>query len=139
MAEESPFSFLLEIITPERLLLSEQVSEVIAPGTQGYFGVWPGHIPFVSNLTVGELTYRKGKEERNLAIIGGYAEVLPDRVVILAEEAEKPEEIDVTRAEAARERALTRLSKPTAETNLDRADRALQRALIRLRVAAKKR
>lgn len=138
MAERFPPTLLLEIVTPHRLLLSEQVSEVIAPGTQGYFGVLPGHTPFVSNLTIGELTYRIGKEERHLAIIWGYAEVLPDRVVILAEEAEKPEEIDVARAEAARERAVARLMKETPETDLARAELALRRALIRLKVSSKK-
>ena len=71
MNEKDPSTFLLEIVTPQRLLLSEEVSEVIAPGSQGYFGVLPGHIPFVSNLTIGELTYRKGTEKRHLAIIWG--------------------------------------------------------------------
>jgi len=139
MAEKIPSAFLLEIVTPQRLLLSEQVSEVMAPGTQGYFGVLPGHIPFVTNLTIGELTYRKGGEERHLAIIWGYAEVLPDRMIILAEEAQRPEEIDVARAEAARERALERLRKGEPGTNLERADLALRRALVRLQVASKRR
>jgi len=139
MAEEIPSTFLLEIVTPHRLLLSEQVSEVIAPGTQGYFGVLPGHIPFVTHLTIGEFIYRKGKEGRHLAIIWGYAEVLPDRMIVLAEEAQRPEEIDVARAEAAKERALERLRKGDAGTDLERADLALRRALVRLQVASRKR
>lgn len=139
MPESSPSTFLLEIVTPHRLLLSEQVSEVIAPGTQGYFGVLPGHIPFVSNLTIGELTFRQGKEERHLAILWGHAEVLPDRVVIMAEHAEKPEEIDLARAEAAKERALERIKGGTPGTDFPRADLALRRALLRLGVGSKKR
>jgi len=138
MNEKLPSTLRLEIVTPQRLLLSEEVSEVIAPGTLGYFGVLPGHIPFVSNLTIGELMYRKGTEERHLAIIWGYAEVLPDRVVILAEEAQKPEEIDVARAEAARERALARLQKPEPETDLARAEASLTRAMVRLQVSSHK-
>jgi len=139
MAEPSnPTTLLLEIVTPQRLVLCEQVSEVIAPGVQGYFGVLPGHIPFVSSLTIGELAYRRQKEERHLAIIWGYAEVLPDRVIILAEEAQKPEEIDVARAEAARDRALERLRKGEPGTDLQRADLALRRALIRLQVASRR-
>jgi F-type H+-transporting ATPase subunit epsilon len=139
MAEKAPSTFLLEIVTPQRLLLSEQVSEVIAPGTQGYFGVLPGHVPFVTNLTIGELTYRRGREERHLAIIWGYAEVLPDRMIVLAEEAQTPEEIDVARAEAAKERALERIRKGARDTDLERADLALRRALVRLQVASKRR
>jgi F-type H+-transporting ATPase subunit epsilon len=139
MDEKFPSTLLLEIVTPQRLLLSEEVSEVIAPGIQGYFGVLPGHIPFVSNLTIGELTYRKGTEERHVAVIWGYAEVLPDRVVILAEEAQRPEEIDLARAEAARDRALTRLRKPEPGTDLPRAEAALKRAMLRLQVSSQKR
>ena len=138
MNEKLPSTLLLEIVTPQRLLLSEEVSEVIAPGTLGYFGVLPGHIPFVSNLTIGELTYRKGTEERHLAIIWGYAEVLPDRVVVLAEEAQRPEEIDVARAEAARDRALARLRKPEPGTDLPRAEASLTRAIVRLQVSSHK-
>jgi F-type H+-transporting ATPase subunit epsilon len=138
MAEAIPSTFLLEIVTPQRPLLSEQVSEVVAPGTQGYFGVLPGHLPFVSNLTIGELTYRQGGHERHLAIMWGYAEVLSDRMIVLAEEAQRPEEIDVARAETARERALERLTKGHPGVDLERADLALRRALIRLQVASRK-
>jgi F-type H+-transporting ATPase subunit epsilon len=138
MNEKLPSTLLLEIVTPQRLLLSEEVSEVIAPGTLGYFGVLPGHIPFVSNLSIGELTYRKGTEERHLAIIWGYAEVLPDRVVILAEEAQKPEEIDVARAEAARDRALAHLQKSGPETDLAEEEASLRRAMVRLQVSSHK-
>jgi F-type H+-transporting ATPase subunit epsilon len=139
MNEKLPSTLLLEIVTPQRLLLSEEVSEVIAPGTLGYFGVLPGHIPFVSNLTIGELTYRKGTEERHLAIIWGYAEVLPDRVVILAEQAQTPQEIDVARAEAARDRALARLRRPEPETDLAEEEASLRRAMVRLQVSSYKR
>ncbi len=138
MDEKLPSTLLLEIVTPQRLLLSEEVSEVIAPGVLGYFGVLPGHIPFVSNLTIGELTYRRGTEERHLAIIWGYAEVLPDRVVILAEQAQRPEEIDVARAAAARDRALARLRKPESEIDLAEEEASLRRAMVRLQVSSHK-
>ena len=82
----------LEIATPMRLAVSEQVDEVVAPGVEGYFGVLPGHAPFLTTLGIGELTYRVGREERHLALVGGFAEVRNDKVIVLADAAERPEE-----------------------------------------------
>ena len=99
----------LEIATPTRLAVSEAVDEVVAPGIQGYFGVLPGHAPFLTTLGIGEVMYRAGREERFLAVAGGFAEVRNDKVIVLADTAERPDEIDYTRASAALARALTRL------------------------------
>jgi len=98
-----------ELATPTRLLVSSEVDEVVAPGTEGYFGVLPGHAAFLTTLTAGELTYRQGREEQHLAVIGGFAEVSGDHVIVLAEGAERPEEIVYARAAAALARALARL------------------------------
>src|ERR671937_975723 len=99
----------LQIVTPDRLLVREQVDEVEIPGSEGYFGVLPGHTPLLASLAVGELWYRKGQEKTYLSLAFGFAEVLPDRVTILAQLAERAEEIDVARAEEARRRAEARL------------------------------
>ena len=134
-----PESLTLKVVTPERQVLDEAgVSEVQLPGAQGYLGILPGHAPLLTELGIGELSYRKGKEVYYTAVIRGYAEVLPDRVSVLAEVSERAEEIDVERARAARERAEKRLAKAdAADTDWDRATLALQRALIRMQVAAK--
>jgi len=140
MAFEIPRKLLLEVVTPQRLMVSEEVDEVVAPGSEGYFGVLPGHLPFITTLKIGELTYRKGREERHLAVSWGYAEVRPDKVIILADVAERAEEIDIERAEAARRRAeerLSRWSRGDETIDLARAQGALQRALTRLSVAYK--
>ena len=100
-----PTSIDLQIVTPDRMLVHEQVDEVEIPGVDGYFGVLPGHTPLLAALSVGELWYRKGQEKTYLAIAYGFAEVLPDRVTILAQLAERAEDIDVERAESARTRA----------------------------------
>ena len=131
-----------ELATPTRLLVSSEVDEVVAPGTEGYFGVLPGHAPFLTTLTAGELMYRQGRDEQRLAVIGGFAEVNADHVIVLAEAAERPEEIDRERAERARQRAEQRLTgrSPTASTeDIDyaRAVAALARALARLQVAGR--
>src|SRR3954451_13408287 len=107
-----PTSINLQIVTPDRLLVNEQVDEVEIPGSEGYFGVLPGHTPMLASLAAGELWYRKGQERTYLAIVFGFAEVLPDRVTILARLAERAEDIDVERAEAARRRAEERLGPP---------------------------
>src|SRR6188474_3290417 len=107
-----PTKLLLEIVTPDRPLVREEVDEVEIPGAEGYFGVLPGHTPLLATLKVGELWYRKGAEKFYLSIALGFAEVLPDRVTILAELAERADEIDVARAEAARRRAEERIAKP---------------------------
>jgi F-type H+-transporting ATPase subunit epsilon len=140
MAEQGRISFQLEVVTPQRLIVSDEVTELVAPGSEGYFGVLPGHIPFITTLKIGELTYWKGKDERHLAVTWGYAEVRGDKVIVLAETAERAEEIDVERAQRARDRAEARLHEWTAgvETiDFARAQGALQRALTRLEVAGK--
>ncbi len=130
-----------ELATPTRLLVSSEVDEVVAPGTEGYFGVLPGHAAFLTTLTAGELTYRQGREEQHLAVIGGFAEVSGDHVIVLAEGAERPEEIDPERAERARQRAEQRLAgksptRASEEIDYARAAAALARALARLQVAS---
>src|SRR5919201_2381468 len=115
-----PTSIELQIVTPDRLLVREQVDEVEIPGSEGYFGVLPGHTPLLASLAVGELWYRKGQEKTYLSIAFGFAEVLPDRVTILAQLAERADEIDVARAEAAKRRAEERVSKPMPEMDYER-------------------
>jgi F-type H+-transporting ATPase subunit epsilon len=126
----------LEITTPLRLVVSDTVDEVIAPGSEGYFGVLPGHAPFLTTLGVGIVTYRIGRDERQLAVAGGFAEVRNDKVIILADSAERPEEIDRARAERSKERAEGRLSGRTQEeVDYARCQAALARAVTRLAVA----
>jgi F-type H+-transporting ATPase subunit epsilon len=134
-----PTSLTLEIVTPERLLVREQVDEVEIPGSQGYFGVLPGHTPLLATLQVGELWYRKGQEKTFLVIAFGFAEVLPDRVTILAQIAEKADEVDVVRAQEAQERAQQRLTRPQTEMDFERARIALLKSMIRLQVSERKR
>ena len=100
----------LEIATPIRLVVAEAADEIVIPGSQGYFGVLPGHAPFLTTLGIGELMYRVGRDEHYLAVSGGFAEVRNDKVIVLADTTERPEEIDLARAERARERAERRLS-----------------------------
>ncbi|MGO8945757.1 MAG: F0F1 ATP synthase subunit epsilon [Syntrophobacteraceae bacterium] len=126
---------LLEIVTPERKVLSEMVDIVVAPGELGEFGVLPGHIPFLCKLKVGELRYRVGAAHLHVAIMGGYAEVLNNQVTILAPAAEAAVEIDVIRARAARERAERRIAEVREKFDFTRAQAALQRAMARLKVS----
>jgi F-type H+-transporting ATPase subunit epsilon len=134
-----PTHLTLEIVTPDRSVVAERVDEVEIPGYDGYFGVQPGHTPMLAMLKVGELWYRKGSEKYHLSIAFGFAEVLPDRVTILAELAERPEEIDVARAEAAKRRAEERIAKPSVDIDFERARIALMKSLIRLQVATRAR
>ena len=134
-----PTHLTLEIVTPDRSVVTERVDEVEIPGYDGYFGVQPGHTPMLAMLKVGELWYRKGNEKYYLSIAFGFAEVLPDRVTILAELAERPDEIDVARAEAAKRRAEERIAKPPVDIDFERARIALMKALIRLQVASRAR
>jgi F-type H+-transporting ATPase subunit epsilon len=134
-----PSHLTLQIVTPERAITHEQVDEVEVPGADGYFGVLPGHTPLLATLSVGQLWYRKGQQRHYVAIAFGFAEVLPDRVTILAQVGERAEDIDVGRAEQARKRAETRLGRPTAEIDFERARIALMKSLIRLQVASKAR
>jgi F-type H+-transporting ATPase subunit epsilon len=129
----------LQIVSAERSLVSEQVDEVQIPGAEGYFGVLPGHTPLLAMLGAGELWYRQGAEVHYFLLAFGFAEVQPDRVTILAEIAERPEEIDIARAQAARARAEQRLAAPTVDMDAERARIALMKALIRLQVASRAR
>jgi F-type H+-transporting ATPase subunit epsilon len=125
----------LEIVTPERRVLSETVDIVVAPGDLGEFGVLAGHIPFLCKLKIGELRYRSGAASGVVAIMGGYAEVLNNQVTILATAAEAATEIDVVRARAARERAERRIAESKDKLDFARAQAALQRAMARLKIA----
>ena len=127
----------LEIVTPKGRALSVQVDEVTAPSVQGEFGVLPGHTPMLASLGVGELWYRKGQDKTYLAISFGFAEVLPDRVTILARIAERGEEIDAERAERARKRAEERLAHPTPDLDIERARIQMIKSLARLQVVGR--
>jgi len=130
----------LELATPSRLVVGAEVDEVVVPGSEGYFGVLPGHAPLLATLGIGELTYRVGRDESHVAIAGGFAEVRNDKVIILADAAETPADIDRTRAERSRDRAEARLAGRAAsqeEIDYARAMAALARALTRLQVAAR--
>ena len=131
-----PTSIQLQIVTPDRLLVNEQVDEVEIPGSEGYFGVLPGHTPMLASLAVGEMWYRKGQEKTFLSLAYGFCEVLPDRVTILAQLAERAEDIDVARAEEAKKRAETRLGQPK-DVDYERARAALMKSLARLQVASR--
>ena len=131
---------ILELATPTRMLVTAEADEVVAPGVEGYFGVLPGHAAFLTTLAPGEVTYRSGQTEHRVAVTGGFAEVRAERVIILAENAERPEEIDRERAERARQRAEMRLQGKgpggsQEEVDFTRALAALARALTRLVVA----
>jgi F-type H+-transporting ATPase subunit epsilon len=137
-----PESIELVIVTPERQLLRQTVVQVTLPGGDGCLGVLPGHAPLITELGIGELTYRakSASESELLAVISGFAEVLGDRVTVLAEVAERPDEIDLARAEEAKKRAEQRLATSSSDPNVDwgRAAIALQRSLIRIQVARKR-
>jgi len=136
--EGIPKTVTLEVVTPTRMVVREEVEEVVAPGAEGYFGVMGGHLPFMSTLKTGELAYRKNGTWRYLAMSWGYAEVRPETVIILAEAAEKAEEIDAARSQRARDRALERLARWGDESiDVLRAQVSLARALTRLEVAEK--
>jgi F-type H+-transporting ATPase subunit epsilon len=126
----------LEIVTPERLVVNEAVDYIEIPGKTGYLGVLPGHAPLISELAAGELSYRMGNQTRRVAVAWGFAEILQTKVTILAETAEKAEEIDTARAEAAKKKAETELQKAGVEGD-EEAQAALARATARLDVAGK--
>ncbi|MCX8125802.1 MAG: F0F1 ATP synthase subunit epsilon [Dehalococcoidia bacterium] len=129
----------LEVVTAERLIFSEEVSAVIAPGVEGQLGILPHHARLMTVLQPGELIIRKGDEEISLAIGGGYLEVRPDKVIVLADSAERAEEIDIARAEAARKRAEEAIKLHPTPQDLANAEAALRRSLARLKVAQKRR
>jgi len=127
----------LELVTPERLIVSEEVDEVIAPGYEGEFGVLPEHTQYLATLRIGVLSYRKSDQVWKIAVGGGFAEVTPDRVVILADVAEKAEEIDVERARQARERAEAALRDLSmGDASYHKMSSALQRAIARISAAS---
>ncbi len=135
-----PSKINLDVVTPERLVLSSDVDELILPGSEGYLGVRPGHTPVLAGLGVGVLSWLRNGREGKMAVALGYAEILPDRVVVLAETAELAEEIDTERARAAQDRAQKRLSSQgDPQVDADRARASLLKAATRLSVAASKR
>jgi F-type H+-transporting ATPase subunit epsilon len=137
-----PNQIQLQIVSADRSLVNEQVDEVEIPGVDGYFGVLPGHTPLLGLLGAGELWYRRGPGDANkhyLSIAFGFAEVQPDRVTILAQVAEKADEIDVARAESAKKRAEERISRASIDMDAERARIALMKSLIRLQVASRAR
>src|SRR3990172_2750983 len=130
----------IDIVTAERLVYSDEVDVIVAPGTEGQLGILPHHAPLMTMLQPGELVLKKGGEEVSLAITGGFLEVRPDKVVILADAAERAEEIDLARAEAAKKRAEERLKgRAMPEMDSARAEASLKRALTRIRVAERRR
>jgi len=129
----------VDVVTAEKVVFSDDVDIVVAPGVQGELGVLPHHTPLMTTLQPGELRMRKGGEEFSLAISGGFLEVRPDRIIILADAAERAEEIDIARAESAKARARERLTHPTPDVDLSVAEAALSRSLARIRVAEKRR
>ena len=131
-------TFLLRIVTPDRQVVREDIEEMQLPGKEGYMGILPGHAPLISELKIGEITYRAAGKSNHLAVFWGFVEVLPEQVTVLAEVAEKAEEIDVARARAAKERAEQMLRTPDPNQDLNRAAVALERAVIRLQVASRR-
>jgi F-type H+-transporting ATPase subunit epsilon len=140
-----PTKLTLEIVTPDRALIREEVDEVVVPGSEGELGVLPGHTPLLSSLKIGELWYRQGQEKHYLAIAFGFVEVLPDRVTVLADVGERAQEIDVNRAERAKQRAEQLLAQAPAQHltavdfDIERARITLLKSLIRLQVASRAR
>jgi len=133
-----PDTFQLEIVTPEKLVVNEAVEEAQIPGLGGYLGILPGHAPLITELAVGVITYRALGATKSLSVAWGFAEVLPDKVTMLAETAERPEEIDVARAQKAKERAEQLLKSNDPQLDYDRAQDALKRAETRLKVAGER-
>jgi F-type H+-transporting ATPase subunit epsilon len=131
-------TFKLEIVTPEKKVVDTAAEEIQIPGKNGYLGVLPGHAPLITELSVGEIKYRENSTEQHLAVAWGFAEVLPDKVTILAETAERPNEIDVERARKSKERAEQRLTSGDTSVDVDRALDALHRAETRIEVASGK-
>lgn len=128
----------LEIVTPEKKVVETAAEEIQIPGKNGYLGILPGHAPLITELSVGEVKYRENSTEQRLAVAWGFAEILPNKVTILAETAERPSEIDVDRARKAKQRAEERLTSGDTLVDVDRALDALHRAETRLEVASSK-
>lgn len=134
-----PARLTLEIVTPDRAVAHGEVEEVQLPGAEGYLGVLPGHAPALVMLKVGELWYRQAGEIRYLFVAFGFAEILPDRVIVLAQAAERAEEIDIERAEATRRQAEERARHPQVDIDFERARISMMKSLIRLQVAERAR
>ncbi len=132
-------TFQLQIVSADRSIVNETVDEIQVPGAEGYFGVLPGHTPLLALIGTGELWYRQGTETTYVSLSGGFAEVQPDRVTILAQIAERADEIDIARAEAAKKRAEERLSASQSDMDFERARVALLKSIIRLQVATRAR
>jgi len=133
-----PEAIELQVVTPQRHVLQENVQAIEIPGKEGYLGVLPGHAPLITELGIGILAYRKGGETRYLTVMQGYAEVLPDRVIILAEISERPEEIDLEKVRAEKEKAQAELAKTsTGSPDWQEQRLAVERALVRTQVVGK--
>ena len=132
-----PDKLVLEIVTPERQVIKAIVDEVSLPASQGYIGVLPGHAPLLTTLSTGIVKYKQKDKEYFLFLSGGFAEVLSDKIIVLAQIIEKPEEIDVERAKSSKERAEKRLSSHDKDIDIDRAMASLKRALARIEVSSK--
>jgi len=128
-------TFQLEIVTPDKLVVKETADEVQIPGKAGYLDVLPGHAPLITELMIGEISYRHGGTTQHLSVAWGFAEVLPDKVTILAQTAERAEDIDVKRAQEAKARAEAALARAEADLDFDATLSALKRAEVRLKVA----
>jgi len=134
-----PSHLTLELVTPDHAVAHETVDEIEIPGADGYLGVLPGHTPLLVTLQVGELWFRKGEQKTYLSVAFGFAEVLPDRVRVLAQVAERADEIDIDRAEAAAKRAREQISSSVGDLDFKRAQQALLKSTLRLEVAKKAR
>jgi F-type H+-transporting ATPase subunit epsilon len=132
-------SIRVDIVTAERLVFSQDADIVMVPGVEGEMGILPHHEPIMTMIKPGEVLVRKGTEEYSMAVSGGFLEVTPDRITILADAAERADEIDIARAEAAKKRAEEKLTNRTAETDAANAEASLRRALARIKVAEKRR
>jgi F-type H+-transporting ATPase subunit epsilon len=131
-------TFQLEIVTPEKMVVREAAEEMQLPGKNGYLGILPGHAPLITELGVGEISYRSAGQTHHLAVAWGFAEVLPEKVTVLAETCERPEEVDVNRAQQAKQRAEEKLKSGSQDVNYPEEGAALKRAETRLEVAQKK-
>ena len=132
-----PTSITLSLVTPDRAVVRESVDEIRIPGSEGYLGILPGHTPLLTSLQVGELWFRKGNETSYVSVAFGFAEILPNRVTVLAQIAERAEDVDIERAQHAEKRARDRLTNVVANVDLERARVSLMKALIRLQVASR--
>jgi len=132
-----PDKLILEIVTPERQVIRAFVSEVLLPGTNGYLGILPGHTPLFTTLSIGEVVFKQKDQQFYLFLSGGFAEILPNKIIVLAEIVEKPEEIDVARAQESKKRATQLLNSRDPKVDIDRAMARLKRALSRLQVASR--